>query len=101
MIRFIEKIRAGDRRTKLKWLIIFSSVSMVLVVILWIAALNVITFNILNPEVPAAATGEPTTSLGDQFGSMFRELQTRTTNAFSNLKSSIAGREVELNQPSN
>lgn len=98
IFQFIQKIRVSNHQTKMKWLIIFSSVSMVFVVMIWLAALNVITNDIANPVV--AKPDDPSVpSLTQRFGSAIDELKARTTNAFSTLKSKVKGRQVELTQP--
>jgi hypothetical protein len=99
MIQFIDKIRASDQRTKLKWLIILSSISMVLVVIVWIIAINVITSTITNPEPPKTPSDQTTVSFMEQLSALFTELRDRTTNAFSIIKSNIGSRTIELEQP--
>jgi hypothetical protein len=99
MIQFIEKIRESDQRTKIKWLIIFSSISMVFVVIIWIAALRVITSNIEHPDVPVATSTESKISFGDRFGNIFGELKQRTSTAFSELKTNLSSDPVEIKQP--
>lgn len=97
MLQFIENIRGSDHGTKIKWLIILSSVSMVIVVLIWIAALKIITTNIENPPVQTVADSGP--SLADKFSSAFSEIRERTATAFGQLKGAIGSNKIELKQP--
>lgn len=92
MIAFIKKIRASNQQTKLKWLIIFSSISMVIVIAIWVMALRVITTDIENPSPVATET----MTLGARFKNVLRELGFRTSTAISNIKGSIKSKEIEL-----
>lgn len=97
LFHFIQKIRASNHQTKMKWLIIFSSISMVFVILIWIAALNVITNDIANPVI--AKPDDPSLpSLSEKFSRAIDEIKTRTTNAFSNVKTQLKGQPVELKQ---
>ncbi len=98
MIQFIEKIRESDQRTKLKWLIIFSSISMVFVVAIWIAALRVITSNIEHPNIPVVASVESGVSLGKKISNVLSELKQRTSTAFSELKTGLSSKPIEIKQ---
>jgi hypothetical protein len=100
MIQFIENIRASDQRTKMKWLIIFSSIAMIFVVIIWIAALRVITSNIEHPSIPVSVHDDTKVSISERLGNAFDELKKRTSTAFSELKNSLNSKPVEIKQSS-
>ncbi len=92
MLRKLQEIRRADRATKLRWLIILSAISFVLVAGLWVVSIRMITANIENPE-PATEQG---IGLGSKFKSLLGEIGSRTSTAIGNLKNSIAGKEIEL-----
>ena len=100
LLRKFQEIRSADRSTRVKWVFILSAVSSVLVILIWIASLNVIAERLAHPELrpPIESTG----SVISKLGNAFRELKLRTANTFEYFTSGISkatSNEVQLAQP--
>ncbi|MBI4085409.1 MAG: hypothetical protein HY432_02820 [Candidatus Liptonbacteria bacterium] len=50
MYDFIKKLREGDDATKRKWLVLFSSIAMILVVFVWIKYFNTLVTSVGVPQ---------------------------------------------------
>jgi len=93
MLRKLAEIRSSNLATKLRWLIILSSVALVLVFSVWLISVQIIVAKIQNKQVVGT---EPTSGLLQSTGSFFSRLGERTGSALGNLKNSIGGKEIQL-----
>ena len=100
ILRKFQELRNADRSTRVKWVFILSAVCSVLVILIWIASLNVITERLAHPELRPPI--EPASSVLSKLGGAFRELKLRTANTFEYFTSGISkatSNEIQLAEP--
>ncbi len=98
MIQFIARIRAGDEKTKWKWLIVFSTLSTLIVISIWVLALRGIKADIEQvaaPEQSATSLDEDRSFL-ETLKSIASEIGKRTSIAAQTIRSKIKGNSIEL-----
>jgi hypothetical protein len=98
MIQFIARIRAGDEKTKWKWLIIFTTLSTLIVIVVWILALRSIKADIELVAIPPQSTVSPADdrSLLETLKAIASEIGKRTSIAAQTIRSKIKGNSIEL-----
>jgi hypothetical protein len=96
MIQFIARIRASDEKTKWKWLVIFTSLSTIIVITIWIIALRGIKADIEQVASPPPAVTVEEPSLLEKLQSVAREIGKRTSIAVQTIRSKIKGKSIVL-----
>jgi hypothetical protein len=96
MLQKLQEIRQADRPTRIRWVIILSTISTIIVIFLWVGSLKVITAKIESGDA-VDATGIRNISAG--IGAGFSELKLRTKNAFDYFAARLGDNEVELTPP--
>ena len=101
MLKKLAEIRNADKATRVKWVIILSTISSALVVLVWVATLNVITTQFERPEL-RMPDATPVASIGSKISNVFGQLRQRTSNTIEYFKSGMSkatGNEIQLAQP--
>ena len=79
MVAFLEKLRGADEPTKTKWIIVVTSVIMVIVIYIWLAYFNTLlapihgsaTADLPQREESTAPAVQPSLSLAQRMGAMY------------------------------
>ncbi len=94
MLKKLEEIRNADRATKIRWLITLSTISLVLVVGVWVTALRVIVADI--ESSPVADSADSGSGFFQTFKKAFSEFGARTGTAIETLKNVVSREELQL-----
>jgi hypothetical protein len=95
MAGFFEKIKGASRRERMRYVVVFSAVAGVFVVLVWIATLRQIRTAF---SAPAGTPAKPTFSLiGQSAGQAFSDLKFGFGNVFRFFHTDVFSNKIELN----